>query len=245
MDEESTQTTEVSEDAITEEVETSTDGELEDIEVSLEDMEVEDEPTELETPASETEEESEEDAEAEDTAAEEVKEEPKIDPAYEAWKQREAKRQEAKITAQKDYLEAAEDDRDLALRQLQIDAYNNKVEANANKLQNGIDKAVAAIDLFQTGSPEVKEELVNALDDFERMYVRKDQNGDPIEVTGDVYQFLQTKAESIRKLTNVGVRQQVKDKTKTKSRTITAPAAKPKEAAKDPLLEAFDEEAWK
>jgi len=165
--------------------------------------------------------------------------------ARRAFEQREAQRHKAKVDAQQEYLDAAEDGKDLALRQLQIDAYNNRVESNTNKLQNGIDKAVASIDLFRTGTLEVKQELTDSLDDFERMHVKRDRNGDPIEVTGDVYQFLQKKADSIRRLTGVGARQQQKDRSKTRSKTITPPAKKPKEPKVDPDIAAFDEEADK
>lgn len=254
-------TTDVEDTSVNEE--TQDDVELEDIEVSLDDMNPEEpdelsadttegEESEADTTTEETEEESadatvEEDKEPEvaepkqvDTSAQERQEAARL-----AFQEREAKRQDFKLKAQSDYIAEAEDDKDLALRQLQIDAYNNKVEATANKLQNSIDKAVASIDLFTSGSNEAKEELANSLDDFERMYVVRDQNGDPIDVKADMYQFLQKKADSIRKLTGVGARQQEQDKSKTKSRTLSAPNAKPKAPKVDPDLLAFDEEAFK
>lgn len=164
-------------------------------------------------------------------------------PARIAWEQREARRQALKQQQQQEYLESAEDEKDLALRQLQIEAYNNRVQSNINKLQNGIEKAVASIDLFRTGTPEQKEQLLREVDKFEALYVTKDQNGDPIEVRGDILQYLQNEAEFIRKLTGVGARQQAKDKSKTKAKTLTAPASKPKETPRDPEIDAFDEEA--
>lgn len=247
----------VTEDTSTNEGTQDTEAELEAIEVSPDDLasdetEESEESTEDESAddsTEETEEESADDAESQDSTDEEsseettLSEEDKEKQAKAAFEQREAKRKADKAKSQTDYLEGAEDDRDLALRQLQVDAYNNKIEFNSNKLQNGLDKAVAAIDLFNTGSPEVKDELSNSLDDFERMYVKRDDNGDPIEVTGDVYQFLQNKADSIKRLTGIGARQQVNNKAKQRASTLTPPAKTPKKPKVDPDLEAFDEEA--
>lgn len=136
-----------------------------------------------------------------------------------------------------------EANKDLAFRQLQVDAYNNRIETNTSKLDTGIDRAVADIDLFRTGSQSVRDELAASLDEFEAMYIVRDQNGDPVEVKGDVYQFLQAKADSIRRLLDDGKRSSVKDRTNARSRTDTLPDRKPKEAKKDDMLDGFDEEA--
>lgn len=151
-------------------------------------------------------------------------------------------REQAKAAQQREYLEQAEDDRDLALRQLQVDAYNNRVESMRNKLDSGIERAVASIDLFRDGSQEVKEELARRLEDFEAKHVQYDQNGDPVSVTADVYEYLQIEADSIKRLLNTGARNQTKAKSKAKARTETLPTRAPKEKAVDPDLAAFDEE---
>lgn len=151
-------------------------------------------------------------------------------------------REAAKLEQQQKYLEQAEDAKDLALRQLQIDAFNNRVERNRDKLDSGIEKAVASIDLFRTGSPEVKEELARRLEDFEAKYVQYDQNGEPVNVTGDVYEYLTKEADSIRRILKTGARQQVKAKSDQKSRTQPIPTRAPKEPKVDPDLAAFDEE---
>lgn len=152
-------------------------------------------------------------------------------------------REQAKRDAQAQYVNEATDPHEIALRQLQVDAYNNRILTNANVLQNGLDKAVAHIDLFKSKDPVLQEALLQAMDDFEAMHVQKDRNGDPIHVSGDLFDFLQRKAESIRRLTSVGARQQQVDKSKTKARTTTLPGRVPKQPKKDPDLEAFDEEA--
>jgi hypothetical protein len=253
-------------DTSTNEESQDTDTDLEDMEVSFEDVEdteeTEDlEPEDTDTEPLDTEEESEEDEqpeeeskdEPEEVADEETKE---ADTTSEDVKKHNAEmaakriaekqaREAAKLEQQQKYLEEAEDNRDLALRQLQVDAYNNRVERVSNNLTNGIEKAVATIDLFQTGSPEVKEALANSLEKFERMYVTYDSNGDPTDVKGDVYEYLQTEADSIQKILNTGARNQVKAKEKAKARTETLPTRAPKEPKVDPDLAAFDEEVAK
>jgi len=258
-DDESTKTEEV--DGSTETVDTSTNDDTQDTDVDLEDIEVsesdistgedddeteESSDTKEDEEATESTEEEQEESEADEDAEsteEDTTEVDRREKAKQAYLDREAKRQEAKEVSQQEYVDEAEDDKDLALRQLQVDAYNNKVESNTNKLSNGIDKAVASIDLFRTGTSTVKEELANSLDDFERMYVQRDSNGDPINVKGDVYQYLQSKADSIRRLTGVGATQQAKDKAKEKSRVMTPPSRTPKTPKVDPDMEAFDEAA--
>ncbi len=265
-DDKSTDTGTDSTDTSTNEDTQDTDGELEDIEVTAEELgdetpvetkEAEDSKTEDEDTAPvESDEESKEDdaADTEEQSEEEVADEDtkEADTTSEAERKRQndefakkriAEREANKAKAQSEYLDDAEDDKDLALRQLQVDAYNNRVERNTNKLQNDVERAFGTIDLFSKGSPEVKEELARRVEDFERMYVKYDQNGDPVEVNGNLYQYLQTEADSIRRITGVGARQQEKDKSNTKSRTTTPPAKTPKLPAKDPDLEAFDQEA--
>lgn len=156
-------------------------------------------------------------------------------------RQRELQRQEQ----QAEFLQQAQDAQDLALRQLQVDAYQNKVDRISEKLETQLDRAVAEIDEFRTGSDEVKEELVNAVDEFEQMYVTRDKNGDPIEVRADLREFLQAKTERIRKLTNAGARNQVVAKSKTKAKTDPVPTRKPATPKIDPILAAFDEEVGK
>lgn len=142
--------------------------------------------------------------------------------------------------------DAGEDQAELERRQLNVKAYRVQQEAirvNEDKLEAGIQRAVAQIPLFRQGSKAVQEELAASLDDFERMYVRKDDSGRPVEVLGNVFDFLQTKANSIERLRSDGATRQVKSKTKQKSKTITPPVRAPKKAKEDPAMAGFDEEA--
>jgi hypothetical protein len=146
---------------------------------------------------------------------------------------------------QDDYLADAdpEDPRDIAVRQLQIDAYNNKVEANTNKLTNGYERAVKDFPILTDSSPEVQREVSQAIDAFQAMHVTIDKFGNPTGVRGDLYAYLQAKADSITALTGRGARQQSQNKTKERSKVMSPPSRPPREAKKDADLDAFDEEA--
>ena len=286
-DDKTTITEEVVDTSTNEDADVDTD--LEDMDVSFEDVEDDDETDDSEaetedTEPTETEEESEEDEQLEEVATEEV-EEPAEEPTQSEadTKKHNAEmaarriadkqaREQAKQAEQQQYLEGykeaydvaidsgfteaqaeMEAQRELAVRQLRVDAYNNHVERNRNTLDSGIEKAVASIDLFREGTPEIKEELARRLEDFEAKFVRYDNTGEPVDIvvdprTGqkaDVYQYLQNEANSIRKLINTGARNQVKAKTKAQARTQTLPTRAPKEPTVDPDLAAFDEEAAK
>jgi len=161
-------------------------------------------------------------------------------------KARQAEQAAEEATIERYLREAGDDEAELDRRKLNVEAYRvqqEKIQVNQERLQAGIDKAVATIDLFRTGSPEVQEELAASLDDFERMYVRKDEQGRPIEVLGNVYDYLQTKAASIKRMQATGATQQERSKSKQKSKTITPPQRAPKKKKSDPEMDAFDEEA--
>ena len=260
-------TAKTTEDTSVDEVDTSTDDEAQETEAELESSDIsfededdsseDDETEESEEPeedesadesTEETEEESEEDVEKdEETEAEETTaEEKKAESARKAFEKREAARlakEKTKREAEGKYLSKAKDDSERAFRQLQIDAYNNNVRYNSDRLENGIEKAVARIDIISTGTPAEQDFMKEAIDDFERMYVVRDKNGDPIEVKGDVYEYLAKKAESARKLTGVRASNAQEAKGKTKARTMAVPSRKPKEGKRDVDLDAFDEEA--
>jgi hypothetical protein len=198
---------------------------------------------EEDTEESEPEEESEETEEASEEPEEEALQEEESN--EEVTTSKEEQKTQEREQSQQEYLQGAEDDTQLAVRQLQIDAYNNRVTFNRDKLESGIDRAMANIPELTKGAPEVKQELLRALDDYEKMNVKYDQNGDPVNVEGDVYQYLTERADSIRRLTGVGARQSAKDKSNAKSRTFTPPSKTPKQPKVDAELDAFDEEVNK
>jgi len=241
----------------------TSDVELEDIEVNLEDISDGSEDESEEDSQEETkDEESVEDIKEEDEESESESDETgeDTDPKptkeiveHEAFKRREAERQ---LKAERDtrqeqdlkrYLDEAEgDDNEIARRQNEVDKFNIQREKSAltqDKLHVGIDRALADIDLFKSDDPIVREALASSLDDFETMYVTKDEKGNTLDVKADVYQYLQSKAESIRKLTGIGARQQAKQKDNQNSRTVMPPVKTPKEPKVDLDMDAFDEEA--
>lgn len=142
--------------------------------------------------------------------------------------------------------DAGDDAAELEKRQLSVKAYRVQQEAirvNEDKLEAGIQRAVAQIPLFAKGSKAVQEELASSLDDFERMYVRKDEQGRPVEVLGNVFDFLQNKASSIERIRSDGATRQGKSKSKQKSKTITPPTRAPKKPKEDAVMAGFDDEA--
>jgi hypothetical protein len=168
--------------------------------------------------------------------------------AEEAFKQRQAQRQANEAEIQKSYdqyLNDSKDDTDRALREVRLEAYIGKIERNTSKIETGLDKAVAAIPELTKGSPEFKEALNDAYLEFLESKVTWDQHKQPVEIKGDVLQYLQAKADSFRKLTAVGARQQTTSKSKQKSRTDVVPSRSPKPAKKDEIMDGFDAEVAK
>lgn len=238
---------------MTEIVETEVEEEALDTEAELENDD-----TSFEEEGEETEHEEEEeqanDSESEEESETEVEPEPteNTDPeadrkqkAREAYAERERKRKERELEKQEEhqkYLDDATDDTDRALREVRLEAYIGRIERNQDKIQTGLDKAVANIDLLTKGTPEQKEALEDAYQEYLQMYVTTDKNGDPVEVKADVYEYLQKKADIIKRLTGVGERNGAKAKNTARSRTDTIPTRSPKEN-KDEMLDGFDEEA--
>jgi hypothetical protein len=238
-----------------------TEVELEEIEVSLEDITDDDteeaeepkdedtdtEPEELEE-ESEEDEATEEDAEA-DTEEAELSDEDKQKAFNREMAERRIQEKRQRELDQKqqqqEYLTQAEDEKDLVLRQLQVDAYNNKVEGNSNKLTNAYEKAVKDFNILNSSDPNIKAEVDAALDAFQAQHVTIDAYGNPIDVRGDLYETLKNKSESITRLTGIREKQQKDSKNKEKSKTITTPSKAPREPKVDPELAAFEEEASK
>lgn len=237
---------------------------LEDIEISDDEIEETESDDTVESQASD-EDESDDESEADEPEQDDDKPEPELDDEAERKRrndefakqriaEREARQRQKEIQEAQEnvrleqYLkEAQDDDAEFTKRQAEVERLllsREKVAVNEEKLRIGVDKAIAKIDLFTAGTPEVKEELANAVDDFIAMYVEQDEYGNPVAVHGDITAFLQKKADSIRRIQGVGARQQVKDKEAVKARTVPLPSRTPKEPKADKDLEDFDS-AWK
>lgn len=251
-------------DTTTDEVDTSTNEDTQDTGVELEDIEVtpeeladdeteetkDTESEETDTEPSEEEESKEDEAEGEESEAklsdEDKQKQHNREMAEKRIQDKQAREEKIKADQQAYLAEAdSEDPRDTAVRQLQIDAYNNKVEGNTNKLTNGYEKAIADFEVLRDATPEIQAEIDAAIHAFQAINVSLDAYGNPVEVRGDLYKHLQSKADSISRLTGIGARQQSKSKDKEKSKTFTPPSKAPKEPKVDPDLAAFDEEAKK
>lgn len=239
--------------------ESTDDGELEDIEVDTADItdeedaeEATDEEADSESDESTEDEPSDEEAESEDEAEPELSDEQKrAQQAQEMYARRQQEKQARidKVKAdQAAYVaEASEegDPHEIALRQLQVDAYNNKVEAVTNKLTNGYERALNDFPVLKTQDPVIQAEIDAAIDAFQAQNVSIDAYGNPTDVRGDLYAALQAKADSIEKLTGIRAKQQEQSKTKEKSKVLAKPTRAPREPKVDPDMEAFEEEANK
>lgn len=241
----------------------ATDSEFDDVEVDISEIDGSDEDdsteeeqdvansdddsdSETESESDDTNDESTDDSEvAEETQSDEEKQK-QANREFAERRIQEKKQKQAQLKdSQQEYVAQAEDEKDEALRQLQVDAYNNKVESNTNKLTNGYERAIKDFEILSDSSPEIKAEVDKAIDDFQALHVELNALGDPVDVREDLYSFLQKKADSIQKLTRIGARQETTAKAKSKSKTFTPPSRTPKEPKEDPDLAAFDEEAWR
>lgn len=159
---------------------------------------------------------------------------------------REERRARQEETIDRYLQEAENDEMEYNKRLLEVEAYNlqqERINVNIDALSAQAEKAVATIDLFQTNDPVIKQELEEAIDEFEKSNVEYDRFGNPTKVKGSLYEHLQKKADSIRRIQGVGERQATKDKSETKARTVKPPSKTPKQPKSDDALAGFDEEA--
>lgn len=167
---------------------------------------------------------------------------------------RQAETQAQEATIERYLQDAGDDEAEKARRQTNVDAWRVKeerIQLNQERLDTGIQRALAQVPMLTSGSDAAKEELAASLDDFEARFVVKDENGRPTAIkndpaTGqpaDVVQYLQTKAKSIERLQGDGATKQVSAKSKEKSRTMTPPVRAPKKEKADPSMDAFKQEA--
>lgn len=198
-------------------------------------------------------EDSEDDSNEEDTASEELSPDDRKKYNDEMAKRRIAEKQ---LRQERDgrrqdninrYLKEAEDNEvEYQKRLIEVEALNvqqERIQLNSDRLETELQRAVNDIDLFRNADPDIKEELYAAVDDFEANNVVKDEYGNPVKINGNVYEYLQKKADSIRRIEGVGARRASKAKTETKSRTVTPPSKTPKTPRSDEALAGFDEEA--
>lgn len=158
-------------------------------------------------------------------------------------RERDAEKAQTVKEEQQAYIADTEDPLESAVRQLQVDSYNNIVDKHTNTLKNDYQRALNDIEILRSDNKVVQQEVNDAVESFEARYVTFDKNGLPTEVRGDLYSYLQTKADAIEQLTGLGAKQQSQSKVKEQSKTLPMPSRAPKQAKVDPMLDAFDEEA--
>lgn len=154
-----------------------------------------------------------------------------------------AEREAQLKAAQQEFIADAEDDRDAALRQLQVDAYESRVARNESKVSSEYERAIRDFPILSNNDPVIQEVVNKAIDSFQAMHVRIDDFGNAVEVRGNLYDFLQDQAASIERLTGLGAKTQEKSKAKEKSKAAIVPGRAPKKGKVDPDLAAFDEVA--
>jgi hypothetical protein len=145
---------------------------------------------------------------------------------------------------QQEYLDGAGDDPDESFkRHTEVEVYNSRVERNENALVTASDRAFAEFPILNSKNPVIRERVGRALNAFQAENVNINKLGDPIEVKGDLYEYLKEEAESIAALTGIGAREQIKDKDKEKRKTFIRPSRAPRKAKSNPMQDGFDEEA--
>lgn len=230
---------EVTEDELNQ-AEQTDESELEDSDDEDEELDEEDDATEQTTDEDES---DDSDEEEEPELSEEEQQKAFKREMYERRQAEKAQRELSIKESQQEYLDEAASNEDLALRQLQIDAYETKVERNTSKLTNQYESALKDFDVLRDPNPVVQRQLNKALDAFQAQHVSIDNYGNPIDVQGDMYAFLQETAQDIQELTGIGAKKQVQSKGREKAKTLTPPNRSPKEAKVDPDLKAFWEAA--
>lgn len=218
------------------------------------------EETTEETQASEVTEEAEQstdETEGEETDAkadEETTEE--IDPvvmqkqaAHQAYLERQQARQqrEAQITQaqQEDLTQAQEqgaDDEQIAIKQLQWANYQNTVTNNTDKLQNQLDAAANEIPLYKSDNPAIQRMLADAEDEFMAKHIQVDQLGNVIGVSGNLKDFLQTKASLIEQIAKVGEVTGKSNAAKQRMAVTPKPSGSPRQEKVDPILSVLQED---
>jgi hypothetical protein len=191
------------------------------------------------------------DTQEEDTTSTEQSGKTQEEIAQEAYKLREAQRQieeKQKLLdkqARDQWLKQSEDEEELKARTdflAKDDLITRESSVYQRELDVKITQAVTDLNLKKV-APEIRDAILDDIDDFERLFVVKDEQNRVREIKGDVYQYLQKKVGSYQRLMGIGAREQSAKKSNEKARTITVPTRTPKEKPVDPLLDAFDEEA--
>ena len=174
-------------------------------------------------------------------------EEEEVDPKVEAQRRYEERQQakaerEARINnTAKEYIDNGEDEYDQRLRAMEIDNYKRTIESTENTLISEFERVKANPDL-QIFNPDNKETFNSraydkAIRDYNAGYVNYDQNGNMVGVKGSLFEHLTETAELLSGAVKSGAVQQVRATRQMRSGADSKPAAQPKEAPKDDILD--------
>ncbi len=143
--------------------------------------------------------------------------------------------------AGEEYINQADDEVEQRLRTVEAREYERTVDNNLNTLVTEFERAKANPDL-QIFNPENQESFNQkaydkALRDYNAGYLNYDENGNLIGIKGSLYEHLTETAELLKDAVNNGAVQQVRATRKMRTNADTKPAAPPKEAQKDAILD--------
>jgi len=183
----------------------------------------------------------------EDESQEESEESEELDPKEEArrrYEERQRAKDESKqkiLEQTQDYIQGTDDETEQRLRTIEVNDYMRTVESNQNSLIGEFERAKANPDL-QIFNPENKEQfnerLYNkAIQDYNAGYLDYDRFGNIQGVKGSLYEHLTEMAALYTDAVKDGQVQQVRATRRMRSSADTKPAAPPKEAQKDPIME--------
>lgn len=151
-----------------------------------------------------------------------------------------ARRERIRETGE-EYVKAGDDEYDQRLRNMEVEAYANKVEANENTLIGEYDrvKANPELQIFNPDSPEFNQRVYDkAMRDFSAGYIVTDQQGNFVEVKGSLFEHLKETADLLGSAVTSGKFQQVRDSKKNRSQADPKPAASPRDSGtKDPIMD--------
>lgn len=211
----------------------------------------------IETEDTETAAESEAEQADESQEGEETQEEDKIDPKEEArkrYEERQLKNQERRQALQSEiqdrsekYIKEGEDEYDQRLRAQdarmalwEADQYANKIEHNESLLVNEFERAKTdpELQIFNPTSEVFNSKAYDkALKDYNAGYISYDEKGNITGLKGSLYEHLKETADLLKGAVQSGAVQQVRATQRMRTTADIKPAATPKVAAKDPIME--------
>lgn len=230
-------------DALSDETTATDDSNIEETETKPQDTE--DTDTESTEDDSTDESESEAESEAEQPTKDQEEAQP-IDPKEEArrrYEERQAFREEqrAKVANEtKDYIDNADSETEQRLRNIEVRDYQALIENTQDKLVNEFERVKANPDLqvFNPESPEFNQAIYNkAIRDFNAGYVTYDSNQNMVGVKSSLFNHLTETAELLKEVRKSGAIQQVRAGNRMRSTADPKPAAPPKDAPKDTILD--------